>query len=206
VRRRIKQISAAVTLLFLAALVRRHCHRLGASRRELQADLPGDELIDAASLTVTRAISIDAPPEAVWPWIAQIGQGRGGLYSYDFLENLLGCDIHSADRVIPELQSIRAGDEVRLHPQVPLKAQILLPGEALVLRGGVPLGDSAPPYDFTWAFILRERDESGSRLIVRERYRYLRRWTFLLVEPVELVSYVMSRKMIRGIKTRAERG
>ena len=78
-------------------------------------------------------------------------------------------------------------------------------GRSLVLRGGIPVGNEASPYEFTWAFVLRDRADGTTRLLVRERYRYTRWWSRLLVEPVEAVSFVMSRKMLRGIKERAER-
>ena len=82
--------------------------------------LPGDELITAPDLTATRAITVRAPAGQVWPWVAQLGQGRGGFYSYDFLENLVGYDIHSADRVVAEWQDIKTGDKVSLHSDVAL--------------------------------------------------------------------------------------
>jgi hypothetical protein len=75
----------------------------------------------------------------------------------------------------------------------------------LVLRGGVPIGRTPSLYDFTWAFVLREEADGSTRLVVRERYRYSRRWAWLLVEPVELISFVMSRRMLRGIAARAQR-
>jgi hypothetical protein len=187
------------------ALVRAWYLRWGATEDEIKVALPGDELVAAADLTATRAITIRAGADAVWPWIAQLGQGRGGFYSYDFLENLVGCDIHSAERVVPEWQSIEAGDAVNLHPEVRLTAAIVQPGRAVVLRGGVPIGRRPPPYDFTWAFVLRDQPDGGTRLVVRERYGYSRRWAWLIVEPTELISFVMSRQMLRGIKERAER-
>jgi hypothetical protein len=141
----------------------------------------------------------------VWPWIAQLGQGRGGFYTYDFLENLVGCDIHSADRIVREWQSSAVGDEVRLHPEVGLRVALLDPGTALVLRGGIPMGQVAPPYDFTWAFIVHAQDDGTTRLVVRERYEYTRWWSSLLVEPVQLVSFIMSQRMLRGIRQRAQR-
>ena len=82
---------------------------------------------------------------------------------------------------------------------------VVEPGRALVLRGGVPMGRRPPPCDFTWAFILREQADGTTRLVVRERYGYSRRWAPLLVEPVELISFVMSQRMLWGIKERAER-
>jgi hypothetical protein len=179
--------------------------RWGATDEEITTALPGDELVDGADLTATRAITIHADADAVWPWIAQLGQGRGGFYSYDFLENLLGCDIHSADRIVPEWQPLTVGVDVNLHPQIVLTAALVEPGRALVLRGAVPVGRTPEPYDFTWAFALRGEPGGPTRLVVRERYAYARWWTPLLVEPVELISFVMSRRMMRGIKRRAER-
>jgi hypothetical protein len=78
--------------------------------------MPGDELVPQPKITSTRAITIDAPPHEVWPWLAQIGQGRGGFYSYDALENLVRCDIHSANRIIPRLQRLHPGDLILLAP------------------------------------------------------------------------------------------
>jgi hypothetical protein len=120
------------------------------------------------------------------------------------LENLAGCDIHSADRVVPAWQQVRVGDEVRLHPEVALAVAVADPDQALVLAGGVAMGSTPPPYDFTWAFVLHERPDGATRLLVRERYGYTRWWSPLLVEPVELISFVMSQKMLRGIRDRAE--
>ncbi|KGM14205.1 SRPBCC family protein [Cellulomonas bogoriensis] len=178
----------------------------GSTEAELDATLPGDELLPKADLVATRSITIAAPPSAVWPWLAQIGQGRGGFYSFDALENLAGCDIHSADRVVPELQDIAPGDAVHLAPQVALQVAVAEPGRALVLHGATGLTTSPPPYDFTWAFVLRPGRGGGTRLVVRERYAYTARWARLLVEPVSVVSFVMSRRMLRGIRDRAEGG
>jgi hypothetical protein len=179
--------------------------RWGATDEEAGGDLVGDDLIPNADLCATRAIRIRASAEDVWPWIAQLGQGRGGLYSYDALENLVGCDIHSVDRIMSEWQAVEVGDQIRLHPDVALEVAIVEPGRALVVRGGVPMGDTPPPYDFTWAFEVRERLDGTTRLLVRERYGYTRPWSPLLVEPVEAVSFVMSQRMLRGIRDRAER-
>jgi hypothetical protein len=187
------------------ALVRARYLRWGATDEELGMALPGDELVPDADLTATRAVTVHAGGDGVWPWIAQLGQGRGGFYSYDFLENLVGCDIHSADRVVREWQAIDVGDQVNLHPEVGLIVAVVEPGRALVLRGGVPVGRMPPPYDFSWAFVLRDRADGTTRLLVRERYGYARRWAGLLVEPTELISFVMSQRMLRGIKERAER-
>ena len=184
--------------------VRRWQLRWGATGQEADGCLPGDDIIATADLTATRAITIDAPTGQVWPWIAQLGQGRGGFYSYDFLENLVGCDIHSANRIMPAWQDIGPGDQIRLAPQVALAVATVEPGQSLVLRGDDPTGNTSPPYDFTWAFVLKDAPGGATRLVVRERYAFLRPWARVLVEPVEAVSFVMSQKMLRGIRDRAE--
>ena len=178
--------------------------RWGASAQECEASLPGDDLITSPDLVATRAITVRTSAGRVWPWIAQMGQGRGGFYSYDFVENLAGCDIHSADRIVAEWQDIKLGGEIKLAPAVGLEVTALEPGRSLVLRGGVPMGNTPPPYDFTWAWVLRDEPGGTARLLVRERYAYTRPWARFLVEPVEAVSFVMTHKMLRGIRDRAE--
>jgi hypothetical protein len=196
-------IGAPVAAYTLRA--RRWQLRWGTADKESEEQLPGDELIENADITATRAITIRTSADQVWPWIAQLGQGRGGFYSYDFLENLVGCDIHSADRIVPEWQDVEVGDEVRFAPAVGLAVASLEQGRSLVLRGGVPIGNTPAPYDSTWAFVLRDEPSKTTRLLVRERYAYTRPWARLIVEPTEVLSFVMSQKMLRRIKDRAER-
>jgi hypothetical protein len=187
-------------------LLRRASLRWGASEAEIDLVLPGDDLLAQAHLCATRAITITATPEAIWPWIAQLGQGRGGFYSYDFLENLVGGDIHSADRIAEEWQNIGVGEQINLAPGFGLTVAHVDPGSALVLRGGIPTTTMGPsPYDFTWAFVLRPGPGATTRLLIRERYTYAHRWVAALVEPVELISLVMSHRMMHGIRQRAER-
>ena len=172
--------------------------RWGAVDHETVEPLPGDELIPTPGLVATRAITVEAPPSLVWPWVAQLGQGRGGFYSYDWLENLAGCQVHSADRVVPEWQAVSRGDELRLHPRVALRVAEVDPGRALVVDGR-PTEATGPPYGFTWAFVLRRHPHLATRLIVRERYDYTQRWSPLVVEPLALVSAVLT-----GIRDRVE--
>ena len=194
-------------LLAGAALValRRLSLAWGASGDEIDATLPGDELLSRVDLSATRAISIRASAREVWPWVAQLGQGRGGFYSYDFVENLIGCDIHSADQIVQQWQDITVGDQINLAPEVGLTVARVDPARALVLHGGLPaIGTGLSPYDFTWAFVLRPETDGITRLVVRERYSYTHPWVAAMVEPVELVSFMMSRQMMRGIRHRAE--
>ena len=186
----------------------------GATDDEVAAELPGDRILGQADRTATRAVSIQAPAEDVWPWLAQLGQGRGGFYSYDGLQSLLGLDIRNADDVVPEWQDIAVGDRVRLAPGMELTAAVVRPEEALVLRG-LPVDAreaaadaDAParlmPFAFTWAFVLRPGPRGSTRLVVRERYTYLESWAAPMVETVQVASFIMTERMLRGIKQRAE--
>jgi hypothetical protein len=187
------------------ALARRGAMHWGATADEVARVLPGDGLVVRADLQSTRALTIHAGTAAVWPWVAQLGQGRGGFYSYDRVENLLGCDIHSSDVVLPGHQDVRVGDQIRLAPEMPLTVAVADPGAALVLTGGILMGAVASPWTFSWAFVLADAGNGSTRLLVRERYGYTARWAALVVEPTSLVSLVMTRKMLRGVRERAER-
>lgn len=198
---------AAVAAVAATWAVRRASLRWGASDGELAMLLPGDGWLPAPDLQATRAITINASSSHVWPWVAQLGQNRGGFYTYDWLENLAGCDIHTSDVIVPELRIRAVGDEVKLAPSAALRVVALKEGHHLVLRGAVAGdGTNAPaPYDFTWAFVLTEDAPGVTRLIVRERYTYLAGWAPMLAEPVEMVSFLMSQRMLRGIREHAER-
>jgi len=95
-------------------LWRRWCLNWGATPDETAGDLPGDELLPDPDLLATRAITIGAPPDAIWPWLVQMGSGRGGAYTYDWIENLLRLDMHSADEILPQFQDVKVGDEFPL--------------------------------------------------------------------------------------------
>lgn len=205
---------AAVTLLG-APVLRLRYRRWGASAAEARAALPGDELAPEAKLTSTRGISIEAPPESVWPWLVQIGQGRGGLYSYDGLEDIIGCDIHSTDEVHPELQDLEPGDLIRLGPDgYPCyRVHSVDPGRSLVLVGADPTDHEVGPLPFgrettgsTWQWSLVPADGGGrTRLLVRQRLTYPRSAS-VMWHVVEPISFVMEREMLRGIRRRAEAG
>ena len=206
--RKFRQLAATAAALAgaaaSAAWFRRHYLRWGATDAETVGTLPGDEFLPNPHLQATRAVTVRAPAEAVWPWLAQMGQGRGGFYSYDFLENLLGLDIHSTDRIHHEWQDIQAGDHVHLAPAASSDLQVARvdTGSALVFR--VPPDSPPGPFDFTWAFVLRPLPDGTTRLLVRERYAYRRWWTVCMVEAVQVASFIMSRRMLQGIRIRAE--
>jgi hypothetical protein len=204
-------VGAAAIGAWLA--LRRWSSTWGATRAEVVASLPGDDIVERPRITSTRAVAIEAGPEDVWPWLAQLGQGRGGLYSYQRVENLVGCRIANADRVIPELQDVRAGDEIRLVPPdypVDLSFDVAVAerNRALVLRAkGTREEAFAQGMAFpTWAFVIEPEGVGRVRLLARWRSDYESAFgpvlTWHLVEPVH---FVMERKMLKGIKRRAER-
>jgi hypothetical protein len=201
---RAASIITAITLVAAAAAARRRQLRWGATDAEFERSLTGDELMPAPDLTSTRVITIRADVDDVWPWIVQLGQGRGGFYSYDRLENLAGCDIHSAIQVNPDWQHLDVGDVVRLAPELGLTVAVAKPPRTLVLKGGFLPGAATAPYDFTWTFDLSPGSEATTRLVVRERYAYTRWWARFVVEPLTVVSFFMSHRMLRGIRDRAE--
>lgn len=186
----------------------------GATVDEKTLPLPGDELVPEPRHVWTRALTIQAPRAAVWPWLVQMGQGRGGLYSYDRLENLIGCDIHSVDHIVPELQDLGVGDEIRLvRPDYPVDLALtvarLESETALVLRAKDDMATALAaglPY-ISWAFVLRAIPEGATRLIVRTRATYVPTfsslfWNRYFLEPIQ---FIMERKMMLGIQERAER-
>ena len=168
----------------------------GATAQEASARLPGDELLEDADGVATRAIEIHAAPAAVWPWIAQIGPSpRGGAYTYDWIENLLGLDMHSADRVLPDFQHPEVGDTIGLGPNR-MRVERVEPEHVLAWR--------SEDGNWVWTFVLDDHDGS-TRLISRNRFRLQTLAARLGMIPMEPASLVMEQKMLRGIKQRAER-
>ena len=184
------------------ALILRPKHlRWGATKREAAGYLVGDEFLPEAESVATHAITIDAPPGDVWPWLAQLGQDKAGFYSYTVLENLVGCNMHNALEIHSEWQKLKQGDEVRFHPDYPPVPIVLLNEERYLVMGA----DLAGRNPSTWAFVLRDIGNGRTRLIVRLRGRAHkgigRAADLLLLEPGH---FVMERKMLLTIKELAE--
>jgi hypothetical protein len=189
--------AAAVTgaAVVYRMLLRQPILSWGATPEEAEARLPGDELLGDADGVVTRAITIDAPVSAVWPWIAQIGPyPRGGAYTYDWIENLLGLNMHSADTVLRDFQHPRVGKGFGYGANR-MSFTIVEPEHVLATQSA----DGS----WVWSFILDEQD-GRTRLISRNRFlsRLRDRIGMIVMEPGSLV---MERKMLHGIKGRAEK-
>jgi hypothetical protein len=192
------------------------------TEEEARRSLPYDHLVPRPIAQITRAITIHASTDEVWRWLVQLGQDRGGFYSYDWLENLADLDIHSAKEIIPELQNLKVGDLVRLAPErmgaeAGLRVAVMEPGRTLVLHQpadpdtGRPLDRDDPNlgwyYGWSWVFVLDEVDPDTTRLSVRSRVdgrpRYLIKAFYTLL--LEFSHFVMEQGMLKGIKQRAER-
>jgi hypothetical protein len=192
-----RRLLAALALAAIAyrVLLRRRILTWGATAVEAGARLPGDELLEDAHGVATRAITIDAPAAAVWPWLAQMGPApRGGAYTYDWIENLLGLDMHSADEVLPQFQHPEVGDKLGFGANR-MRFERVEPERVLALRSS--------DGNWVWSFVLDERD-GKTRLISRNRFRLRRLRDKVGMLPMEPGSLVMERKMLRGIKRRAE--
>jgi hypothetical protein len=191
-----------VAAVFEAATYQRWrpwCLSWGATDSEAGRGLPGDDLLTDAGIVSTRAVHVDAPPSAIWPWLVQMGPGRGGAYTYDWIENLMGLGMHSADRILPEYQKLAVGDAQRLGARGPvLRVARLEPERSLVFR--------SDDGNWVWAFALVP-NSTGTRLISRNRIatRGASRLAQILnTYAMEPGSLIMERKMLLGIKDRAE--
>lgn len=185
--------------------------RWGLSAAEAARGYPGDALVEAPRWGWTHGIEIDAPARAVWPWIAQIGADRAGFYSYQWLENLVGCDVHNAETIRADWQ-VREGDELRLHPKVPaLRVQQVEPGRwfvALQAADRAARAAGRPWVAGSWLFLVAPLGDQRCRFV--SRYRAASsddlatrlRFGPTLVEPI---GFAMDRRMLLGVKERAER-
>jgi hypothetical protein len=180
-------------------LVRTPVLTWGATDEEAARTLPGDDLLEDAAVVSTRAITIDAPPAAVWPWLVQMGSGRGGAYTYDWVENLFGLGMRSADTIHAEWQDLKVGDVIPGKASLQgMRVEVLEPERALVSR--------SEDGTWVWAFVLEDLG-SRTRLLSRNRIAMPDpslgdRVGMAVMEPGSLV---MERKMLHGIKDRAER-
>jgi hypothetical protein len=195
-RGRTATLALVAALGALYPLLRRPILNWGATSEEAASRLPGDELLEDADGVSTRAITIAAPAVSVWPWLAQMGPSpRGGAYTYDWIENLLGLDMHSVDRVLPEFQDPQVGEMLGLGANR-MRLERVDPRHVLAWR--------SEDGNWVWSFVLQAQDGT-TRLISRNRFRLPTIAARIGMLPMEPGSLLMERKMLRGIKERAER-
>jgi hypothetical protein len=178
----------------------RWCRTWGATDDEVTRAMPGDRFVTLPSYETTLGVTINTTPEAIWPWLLQMGYGRGGLYSYDWLDRLFGyLDAPSADRILPQWQHLAVGDEI------PIGGGDGFPVKAIEPRRSLVLGGHREDVEWSWELALLPLNMERTRLISRNRVwippRLLSRFMMLFIEPA---AFVMTRKMLLGIKRRAE--
>jgi hypothetical protein len=207
-------LGAALAVLFAAFLflVRPWYLGWGATSLEATAALPGDEIIPNAAGQQTRAVTIHASVDRVWPWVAQIGQDRGGFYSFDLLENLIGCDMPTTDVLRPDRQVWQLGDRLWMYPRekaggvgfATLRAYI--PGRALGFATHVTGTPIDAPEDGSWSFILEPIDDATTRFLVRGRgvARHSLPGVAFDRGIFEPIHFVMERRMLIGLQQVAE--
>jgi len=202
--------AGVVAAALLTPFLRPARNHWGLSPADADATYPGDDLVPEPRWQWTHGTEVDAPAEQVWPWVAQIGADRAGFYSYQWLENLPGCDLRNAESVHPEW-ALEVGDDLMLHPDMPpLVVVEVSPGRSLVTRGAPAAGtdlEHGTWADVTWLFVVEPLGPDRCRVISRYRCatsddvatRLQMGSTFL--EPI---GFAMDRKMLLGIKARAE--
>jgi hypothetical protein len=200
-----------------ALFLRKRLLQWGATSEEARRILPGDNLVGDPNYQSTRAITIEAAPNEVWPWIVQIGYQRGGFYSYDWLERNAGLKgLQSANQIVPAWQGIQPGDSVSISPVTPLEVAVLEPERAFVLHAVMnpftarivdrTLRPGTAYMDWSWAFVLEPAGPAATRLLARVRANFQPQplgkvFYWLGIEPAH---FVMENKMLQGIRARAE--
>jgi hypothetical protein len=206
VTKRITKTAAMLAVLYAA---RRYYRNWGATKAECQMKLPGDTLVGDPAIQTTEAVYIDAPSSAVWPWLLQMGQDRGGFYGLEGLKNLAGLRHHDADRVHPEWQKLAVGDVVRLAPEgwmglpdgVALSVAEIVPEKYIVLNATRP----ELRWNAVWSFHLQPHWEDRVRLLTRARISLRHPGEVFAMELVRPVIALSTRGLLLGVKHRVER-
>ena len=180
--------------------IRRWMNQWGATPTDLARLMAGDSLLPGWTYSGTTAVTVNAAPEHIWPWLVQIGYQRGGLYSYDGLDRLFGyLDRPSATRILPEFQHLMVGDHIPLGRGPSWPVAVLEPNRALVLDMR-----NMGALDWVWQFGLYPIDETQTRLVSRSRVRAHAVSARLLTHAIEPAGFLMTRRMLLGLQERAE--
>jgi hypothetical protein len=192
-------VIVAFSMLYWFPILR-WMNRWGTTPSDLTRVMAGDGLLDRSTYSGTTAVVVDASPEQIWPWLVQIGYQRGGLYSYDWLDRLFGyLDRPSATSILPEFQHLAVGDRIPVGRGPSWPVAVVEANRALVLDmrnlGG---------FDWVWQFGLYPVDQNRTRLVSRSRVCTKTVWARLATYAIEPAGFVMTRRMLLGLKQRAE--
>jgi len=191
---------AVFFFVLIALWIRDWYLRWGSTRAEFFRPMLGDADIPRPSYSTTLAVTVDASPKHIWPWLLQMGYKRGGLYSYDWLDRLFGyLDRPSATDILPEFQRLEVGDEIPIGRAGGFPVKAIEPYRTLVLGG------AGEAFAWTWQFGLYPLDGMRTRLISRNAVRHPKTvgyWLFMRV--LEPAAFIMTRRMLLGLKHRAE--
>ncbi|MEO3756944.1 SRPBCC family protein [Mycobacterium sp. B14F4] len=198
------RLGGAIAVLYGA---RRFYRNWGTTKEESRMRLAGDDLLDGPVMQTTEAVWIDAPVATVWQWLVQVGQDRGGVYTFEALENLAGLQYHNADRIHPEWQDLAPGDTVRLVPKgwmglrdgIALTVVDVVDHESIVLRSPSP-----ERWEAVWSFHAFPHWDDRCRLMVRTRTRLRHPGQVLADELAGPAKAFVTRGMLLGIKRRAQ--
>jgi len=190
-------VAVTCATVALAAIYRQWHLAWGATKAEARGVMPGDDILGRSHFTATRAITIGAPPAAVWPWLVQVGFNRAGFYSYDLLDNL---GRPSAERVLPEFQEVAVGDLAAPMASPPNEKNSFIVAS---LEQPHRLVWSKP--DSTWSWLLTQQADGGTRLVTRLKSRYdANAFLPATVLLMEVGDFPMMRRMLLGLRSRAE--
>ena len=180
---------------------RRWMNSWGTTSSDLARTMAGDALLPEYTYSGTSAITIDARPEHVWPWLVQIGYQRGGLYSYDWLDRLFGyLDRPSVTRVLPEFQHLTVGDTIPMGTGPSWPVAVVEPNHALVLD----MRNVGGPVEWVWQFGLYPAGDDQTRFVSRSRVRAKSIFGRLMTHCIEPAGFIMTRRMLLGLKERSE--
>ena len=183
----------------------------GSTDDERERTWPGDHLVSRLFATFTRAITIGVPPAAGWEWIVQFGLDRAGFYSYELLERVIGIPVVNVESILPEMQSLKVGDEIRLHPKAPgIPIGEIRPGEFICFGVRPDSSDAAtcPNPNRSWSLYIEPNGQDSCRLLLRTCLEPLRDDSWLKRSAAALeesIDFVMEQRMLRSIKRLAER-
>ncbi len=201
-----KQRAAMVSTLILLYAARRYYRNWGTTKQECRMVLPGDELLRQPVLRTTEGVWIDRSASAVWPWLVQMGQDRGGAYGLELLENSIGLHYRNADRIHPEWQHLSVGDVVRLAPKgwlrlhdgIVMRVVALTDERSIVLHAGPP----SLPWETVWSFHLIPYGDDRCRVLVRTRVALRHPGEVLLAELAGPATALITRGLLKGIQRR----